>query len=100
MKHTKGPWVIVAADIWGGDKLVAEIQHSPNRHTSPCIKEARANAELIAKAPEMHDKIAKLEHIVRLARDIEHPDYPDYDWPSGSTEYEARRKRLRDALAP
>ena len=53
----------------------------------------------IAKVPiETRRYIAKLEHIANLAEDIEHPDYPDYDWPSGSTEYTARRKRLRDAL--
>ena len=45
------------------------------------------------------DQVAKLERVARLAKDLDHPDYPEYDWPSGSTEYEARRRRLREALA-
>ena len=45
------------------------------------------------------DEVAKYERVARAAKDLVHPDHPEYDWPSGSTEYEARRRRLREALA-
>jgi len=48
---------------------------------------------------EWADEVAKYERVAQAAKDLVHPDHPEYDWPSGSTEYEARRRRLREALA-
>ena len=69
-KHTTGPWVIdwnvSRLDIFGADEttLVASLRRSP---LSQAIDEAaRANARLIAAAPEMYEAIAAIATAMNL----------------------------------
>ena len=69
-KHTTGPWVIdwnvSRLDIFGSDEttLVASLRRSP---LSQAIDEAaRANARLIAAAPEMYEAIAAIATAMNL----------------------------------
>ena len=56
--------------------------------------------ELARRYDEMKEEYQALLRVVRVAEDLEHPDYPAYDWPSGSTEYEARPIPLKDFQPP
>ena len=74
--------------------LTSERIREPAKRIGGAIRSCR-----VQWFEERADEAAKLERVARLAKDLDHPDYPEYDWPSGSTEYEARRRRLREALA-
>ena len=78
-KHTTGPWVIdwnvSRLDIFGADEttLVASLRRSP---LSQAIDEAaRANARLIAAAPELLDSLSEIFDYAGGADSALHDEY-------------------------
>jgi len=62
-KHTPGPWTLIGKHgtaIWAGDAIVAQVTGARAFHPI-----ARANAELIASAPDMAARIERLEAALR-----------------------------------
>jgi len=78
-KHTTGPWVIdwnvSRLDIFGADEttLVASLRRSP---LSQAIDEAaRANARLIAAAPDLLDSLSEIFDYAGGADSALHDEY-------------------------
>ena len=78
-KHTTGPWVIdwnvSRLDIFGSDEttLVASLRRSP---LSQAIDEAaRANARLIAAAPDLLDSLSEIFDYAGGADSALHDEY-------------------------
>jgi hypothetical protein len=62
-KHTPGPWKVVGTEIWGTNHRVA---YGKGAYDDKDREHNKANARLIAAAPELH---ALAEHVVAMAND-------------------------------
>lgn len=75
-KHTPGPWMVphfavsthpcTCSYVLGGDYMgsIATVQHDgmniPNAEEYPPVEEAKANAHLIASAPDLYEALGSL----------------------------------------
>ena len=65
MRRTKGPWTIYeGTHVMSGDRLVANTGGYQTNFEDH-VTENEANAELIAKAPEMYDQLASARAIMQ-----------------------------------
>lgn len=78
--HTSGPWQYVTGDDWDGatvqtinGRIVACCDGCdiPGATKEPTTEEAKANARLIAAAPEMLDALRRLTHPMASDDDLE-----------------------------
>jgi len=67
MKHTEGPWKVSDDEVVGGMfwRTIALIRPLVEDRTGYDIDHTQANAELIAKAPEMYDQLASARAIMQ-----------------------------------
>ena len=67
MKHTEGPWKVSDDEVVGGMfwRTIALIRPLVEDRTGYDIDHTQANAELIAKAPEMYDRLASARAIMQ-----------------------------------
>lgn len=76
-KHTPGPWKAVehhgAIDVMGVGSGVCRVFTDPNQNSLPTMPQARANARLIAAAPDLLAALRKamewVEHVEAVAWD-------------------------------
>ena len=78
--HTQGPWQAVTGDDWDGatvqtqgGRIVACCDGCdiPGATMEPTTEEAKANARLIAAAPEMLNALRRLTHPMASDEDLE-----------------------------
>lgn len=74
-KHTPGPWTVLAQDHTqvraAESRFVADCGFGPS--SSPRMDEARANAHLIASAPELLSALEALIHVAYYNREDGQP---------------------------
>ena len=71
-QHTPGPWSLIGSKgtaIWAGDEIIAQVNGARAFH-----KIARANAQLMAAAPEMLDALEKARVIIDNLSEIVHKE--------------------------
>jgi hypothetical protein len=73
--HTPGPWKADGGDVWDSDMSIC-ILNSENEYGPGNRNQIRANARLIAAAPDM---LEALEEIARLPIAATYPDGPCID---------------------
>ena len=79
--HTSGPWTTVTGEDWDGatvqtlgGRVVAYCDGCdiPGATKEPTTEEAKANARLIATAPEMLEALERLTHPMASDEDLQH----------------------------
>ena len=79
--HTSGPWKVVTGEDWDGatvqnpnGRIVACCDGCdiPGATKEPTTEEAKANARLIASAPDMLDALRRLTHPMASDEDLTH----------------------------
>lgn len=75
-KHTQGPWEISHEfNVYGGKRLVATTGgHSNNTDDDGGYAENKANARLVASAPDLLNALKKMVAVFDGYRDVEPKD--------------------------
>ena len=73
-KHTPGPWTVAehhgAIDVMGVGSGVCRVFTDPNQNSLPTMLGARANARLIAAAPDLLAALTDVAvHLAEMAKD-------------------------------
>ena len=93
-KFTPGPWAHDHCDVFGGGKLIVECYDSELTET-----ETKANANLIAAAPDLYQELSDILGVIEMAckiqgKSIMQADLNKVDWKSF---YEPAKEALAKA---
>ena len=98
--HTPGPWIawnLRDFDQWivwdSKRKNLAHVHHRHEEHCAPHNSEAKANAHLIAAAPEMLEALRECVEALYSSYDVN-------DWPAdGKTPQDQAARRAEEVIA-
>lgn len=60
MEHTKGEWTSISYCVVSGGKYISDCHPFVKKMARPTLIEAKANAQLIAAAPDCHRELGNL----------------------------------------